>query len=265
MTTLLETPRGTFAVDLSGAADGPALVLVAGLGDDHASWDPVIDALRPGYRVVRYDNRGIGGSDITPGPYSAAQLADDAHAVVTALELGTVVGIGSSLGGAICQEWALRHPGDLSGLVLSSTWAETDPYLGALMGLWRGLVEAGRTAELMDSLMLYCFSGEYVREHPETIDEFRAAPLPDLTGFIAMTQACATHDTLDRLGAVDLPTLVVIGSRDILIRPELSRRLAVALPGASVAEVDASHMTFWEQPDAWTAVVTGWLADLQEG
>jgi 3-oxoadipate enol-lactonase len=128
------------------------------------------------------------------------------------------------------------------------------------MSLWQRLVDEGRTAELMDSLMLYCFSGEFLREHPATVDEFRAAPLPDLTGFTAMIDACRSHETLDRLGAVDVPALVVIGGRDILIRPELSQRLAQAIPGSDTVQLDASHMTFWEQPDAWSSAVLGWLS-----
>jgi 3-oxoadipate enol-lactonase len=180
--------------------------------------------------------------------------------VIEALGVGPVVGIGSSLGGAICQEWALKYPEDLTGLVLSSTWAEIDPYLDTLMSLWRRLVEGGRTEELMDSLLLYCFSGKYLRDNPGVIDEFRSAPIPDLTGFGAMTVACAAHDTVDRLGDIDIPTLVVIGTRDILIRPELSKRLAAGIPGAVMVEIDASPMTFWEQPDAWIAAVSGWAA-----
>ena len=52
---------------------------------------------------------------------------------------------------------------------------------------------------------------------------------------------------------------VVIGTRDILIGPELSRRLALGILGSATVEIDAAHMTIWEQPDAWVAAVSGWL------
>ena len=110
MIDFVDTERGRFAVELHGRAEAPPVVLIAGLGDDHASWEPVLPYLTPARRCVTFDNRGIGLSPITPGPYRIADLAEDAHALHQALGLGPCVAIGSSMGGAICQEWAIRHP-----------------------------------------------------------------------------------------------------------------------------------------------------------
>jgi pimeloyl-ACP methyl ester carboxylesterase len=63
-----DTERGRFAVEITGPAEAPPAVLIAGLGDDHASWEPVLPYLTPEYRCVTFDNRGIGLSPITPGP-----------------------------------------------------------------------------------------------------------------------------------------------------------------------------------------------------
>jgi 3-oxoadipate enol-lactonase len=124
-----DTERGRFAVEITGPAEAPPAVLIAGLGDDHASWEPVLPYLTPEYRCVTFDNRGIGLSPITPGPYRISELAADAHAIHRALGLGPCIAIGSSMGGAIGQEWAIRHPGDVSGLVLSNTWGRSDAFL----------------------------------------------------------------------------------------------------------------------------------------
>ncbi len=133
----------------------------------------------------------------------------------------------------------LRHAGQVLAAQSGATLAD----------LMARLVKGDRTEELMDSLLLYCFSGEYLRDNPGVIDKFRSAPVPDLTGFGAMTVACATHDTVDRLGDIDIPTLVVIGTRDILIRPELSKRLTAGIPGAAMVEINEAHMKIWEQPE----------------
>jgi pimeloyl-ACP methyl ester carboxylesterase len=117
----VDTGRGRFAVEMHGRAEAPPVVLIAGLGDDHTSWEPVLPYLAPARRCVTFDNRGIGRSPITPGPYRIAELAEDAHALHRALGLAPCIAIGSSMGGAICQEWAIRHPGDVSGIVLSNS------------------------------------------------------------------------------------------------------------------------------------------------
>src|SRR5215210_2814683 len=87
-------------------AQGVPLMFVAGLGDDHSSWAEPVEVLSQSFRCITFDNRGIGRSVITPGPYSTRSMAEDAEAVAVALGLDAVDAIGSSMGGAICQEWA---------------------------------------------------------------------------------------------------------------------------------------------------------------
>ena len=178
----------------TGPPGAPSIVLVAGLGDDHASWSEIVSALGRSYRCVSFDNRGIGLSPITPGPYLVAELAEDVHAVVAALGAGPVIAVGSSMGGAICQEWVLAHPEDLSLLVLTNTWAERDPFLTVLFDHWIGLAQMGAAAELLRSLLLFCHSPAFLRERPEVIERFLGGPPPDLRGFAAAAAACRPHE-----------------------------------------------------------------------
>lgn len=259
MVEFFSTGQGRFAVQDTGPREGRPVVLVAGLGDDHASWEPVLPYLVPEYRCVTFDNRGIGLSPITPGPYSVAGLADDVHALHQALRLPPCVAIGSSMGGAICQEWALRYPADVSGLVLSNTWGRTDPFLRVLFEHWTSLATETSVGHLLDSLLLFCFSAAYLAENPETVATFRASPAPDLDGFKAAAAACRAHDALPRLDDLTQPALVLAGRHDILTRKELSEELAGALPDAELQLLDAGHMTFWEAPEAWGHTVRHWL------
>lgn len=259
MVEFISTAQGRFAVNQTGPWEGRPIVLVAGLGDDHASWEPVLPYLTPEYRCVTFDNRGIGLSPITPGPYSVAGLAADVHALHQALQLPPCVAIGSSMGGAICQEWALSYPGDVSGLVLSNTWGRTDPFLRVLFEHWTSLADRASVDRLLDSLLLFCFSAAYLADHPDTVVEFRASQAPDLDGFRAAAAACQGHDALPRLGDLAQPALVLAGRHDILTRKELSEELADALPDAQLQLLDAGHMTFWEAPEAWGHSVRRWL------
>jgi 3-oxoadipate enol-lactonase len=255
----VDTGRGRFAVEFHGAAEAPPVVLVAGLGDDHASWEPVLPHLAPAYRCVTFDNRGTGLSPITPGPYRIADLAEDAHAVHQALGLGPCVAVGSSMGGAICQEWAIKHPEDVSGIVLSNSWGRSDTFLHVLFEHWASLARQGKAAELMDSLLLFCMSPAFLAAHPETVAEFRATPPPDLNGFAAAAAACHNHDALSALPGVRQPTLVLAGRHDILTRPGLSAEVAELMPAAELEFLEAGHMTFWEVPEDWGRAVTRWL------
>lgn len=259
MIEYFDTERGRFAVEITGPAEAPPAVLIAGLGDDHASWEPVLPGLAAEYRCVTFDNRGIGLSPITPGPYRIPELAADAHAIHRALDLEPCIAIGSSMGGAICQEWAIRHPGDVSGLVLSNTWGRSDAFLRVLFEHWGSLASEGRAEELMDSLLLFSLSAAYLAARPETVSEFRSAPVPDLDGFAAAASACLHHDALPGLRGAGQPALVLAGRDDILTRPALSTELAQAMPAADLRLLDAGHMTFWEAPKPWGSAVSHWL------
>jgi 3-oxoadipate enol-lactonase len=181
--------------------------------------------------------------------------------VVQELGVGPVSAVGSSMGGAICQRWALRYPSDLERLVLTNTWGERDTFLDALFSHWIALGESGSGQRIMESLLLFCYSAEYLRTHPATVREFLALPPPPLTGFVGAAQACSAHDVLSELHAITQPTLVIAGEHDILTRPALSQRLVESIPAARVTLLRAGHMIFWEQPEAFSDVVLRFLGE----
>jgi pimeloyl-ACP methyl ester carboxylesterase len=241
--------------------DGAPVVLVAGLADDRTSWSGQIPALSRDRLVVVFDNRGIGNSSVPSGPYSIDEMADDAHAVVQELGLGPVSAVGSSMGGAICQRWALRYADDLERLVLTNTWAERDAFLDELFSHWIALGENGSGRRIMESLCLFCFSPNHMQAHPTFVAEFLALPPPPLTGFIGAAHACRAHDALAELQSITQPTLVVAGEHDILTRPELSARIVKSIPAARMKLLPAGHMIFWEQSEAFSDLVLQFLKE----
>jgi 3-oxoadipate enol-lactonase len=239
---------------------GPPMVLVAGLGDDRSSWAAQIEEFARDHRVVVFDNRGIGRSATPPGPYSIEQMADDVHEVARHLELDPVTAMGSSMGGAICQQWALRYPDDIRRLVITNSWAERDVFITALLDHWIAMAERGQSRHIVESLLLFCFSPDYLARAPETVKAFLETPAPRLDGFAAAAAACRGHHTLDRAPEIRHPVLVVAGEFDILTRPELSKRLAQRMTAARYASLPTGHMVFWEMPDAFHRLVREFLA-----
>ncbi|MGD9734964.1 MAG: alpha/beta fold hydrolase [Solirubrobacterales bacterium] len=239
--------------------EGPPVVLVAGLGDDRLSWQLQVEEFSLDHQVIVFDNRGIGRSTIAPGPYDVRDMAEDCHAVVGALGLSGVTAVGSSMGGAICQWWALEHPEDIGRLVLTNTWARRDVFLEALFTHWIRLVEHGDQQAILESLLLFCFSSEFLEANPQVRPEFYKAGLPNLQGFIAGAHACRSHHALDRLGEIKQPTLVIGGEHDLLTRPAFSEDLAEQIAAAELALLSSGHMVFWERVEEFNDLVGEFL------
>lgn len=257
----VETSGGArIYVEIDGA--GTEVVFVAGLGDERSSWDDQISRFRDDFRCVSFDNRGIGKSSCPEGPYTMEQMASDAHDVVVALGIGPAAAVGSSMGGGIVERWALDHPDDVRALVLTSTWGGGDPYVRAAARHWSGLAAKGLGRELLESLLLFSFSPDYLVENPGVVEEFLSSPIPPLDGLAASASACATHDVTAELSNISQPTLVIHGTWEPITRPALARQLAERIPDARIAQLDAGHMTFWERPDEWEALVRDFFESL---
>jgi pimeloyl-ACP methyl ester carboxylesterase len=121
--------------------DGPDVLLIAGLGDPAEAWQPQLDGLADRYRLIAFDNRGAGRTPLPEEPLSVTTMAEDAGALLRALEIPSAHVAGFSMGGAIAQELALRHPELVRSLVLVSTYARPDALFRSQLQFWRWLPE----------------------------------------------------------------------------------------------------------------------------
>jgi 3-oxoadipate enol-lactonase len=172
-------------------------------------------------------------------------MARDAHDRVAALAGGPVTLVGCSMGGAICQEWALRHPGDVTALVLISSWCRPDPVLDLVLAHWLRLADVGQAEALGESGALLTFCPEFLREPPELA---RNCDVADLSGFAAMAVACRSHDTSERLRELAVPTLVVSGRHDRLVAPACAAELSRLILWAEFRMLPTGHVSHWERP-----------------
>ena len=199
-----------------------------------------------------------------PGPYTSAELAADLRALVTGLGLGRFHLAGVSMGGAIAQEYAVAHPAGLRSLVLANTFAAADPFTAAAFDTWAMVaLQAGMPA-MMRAQAPWIFSPEFYERHPDRVTELIAAAQASTqppAAFAAQMAALTGHDCAGRIGAVRVPTLVLAARDDIIIRPQLSRRLLDALAAGvgTWAEVPGGHAAFWENPAPWNQAVTDFV------
>ena len=236
-----------------GPEDAPVLLLSNSLGTTHAMWDPQLDALTESFRVLRYDRRGHGRSEVPPGPYTIADLAGDVIELLDSLELERVSYCGLSIGGMDGMWNAAEAPERIDRLALCSTSSHMAP-----RELWderAKTVRADGTEAVADATMERWFSDEFRAEHPETVAGVRAmvASTP-AEGYAACCEAIREWDFRDRLGELAVPTLVLSAEDDPSTPPESGRLIADGIPGSTfvVLPAPARHLANVEQPQTFT-------------
>lgn len=246
----------------------PPLVLVTGIGGRCTGWQAFqVPSLRSRRPVLVYDHRGVGDSDAHESPFSTRDLARDLIGLLDALGIEQVDAAGYFMGGMAIQEAALAAPERFRRLVLIGCWAQPDTRRELLLNEWAALARAGISATSMTrQRLIWTFSDEALdqREWIEPaiarLDDGRT-PLTG-EGFARQCDACASHDSLDRLSGLEHPTLVISGRRDLLTPPKFSRALADAMPNArDVALSYSGHACMIERADRFNEIVGHFLLE----
>lgn len=242
---------------------GPPLLLIAGIPAIANDWEPLATRVAAsGCRVIAYDNRGSGASTVTPGPYTTAQLAADALALLDHLAIERADVFGMSLGGMIAQELAFAAPERVRRLVLGCTHAGVAH--AAPMPRETGRAFALQTddwAERMRALAPAAFAEDVDTALLEAFLAKKSADVQDPAGYQAQIAAVLAHDSAARLARIRAPTLVLTGDDDRVIPGESSELLAERIPDAALRVIPASgHLFFLERPEQTLAELTEFLA-----
>ncbi len=248
---------------------GPDVLLIGGLGDTVESWQFQLDGLSDRYRLTAFDNRGAGRTAMPEGPVSVETLADDAAAVLRALDVRSAHIAGFSGGSIIAQELALRHADVVRSLVLQSTWPAPDPYLRSWGLFVRWLVEVAPSERaFLEGFFLSIYTARAHNDGTvdQIIEEVLAFPHKQSTENVQrFLAACLDHDTRDRLPQIVAPTLVLAGGLDTTSRPELCRAVADLISGARFEVMEEeSHQPFQEVPDDWNARVHAFWREVEK-
>jgi 3-oxoadipate enol-lactonase len=240
------------------------VVLVNGLADDLETWVfQMDDLLGAGYRVLRFDNRGVGQTTAPPGPYTSRMLADDTRALVDELGMTGFHMMGVSMGGMIAQEYAINHGETLKTVTLACTYAAPGPFCSRMFSMWGDMAPVNGVPSIMRDVTLWAFTVPFFEEREDELEEFEAgmAELAISTeAYLAQLAVIQAHDTRDRLDRISVPTLVLAGAEDILIPVRLSERLRAGIAGAEWATSKGGHACMWEHPADFNQTFLAWLA-----
>lgn len=244
----------SFYYETFGSKAAPPLLIISGLSDYTAKCKWQTADLSEDYFTVTFDNRGAGQSTTPPPGYTVPDMANDAVAVLDALEIPAAHVFGFSLGGMIALNLVLNHPERVHRLVLGCTTAGGRMLIQPGEQVVNALTKPTRTGDRRQDFLngiKNSVSDQCIMQQPELIDALallaeRNPQTP--TGYAGQIQAALGHDVVERLGEISSPTLVLHGSDDRVFPVENGRLLAAHIPASRYIEYpEAGHLFFIER------------------
>jgi 3-oxoadipate enol-lactonase len=236
------------AVASGGREDGPAIVFANSLGTEMRIWDRVLPLLPIGLRVIRYDERGQGSSDVPPRPYSIADHVADLEELLSAFNIEKAVIVGLSIGGLIAQGLWAKAPERIRGLVLMDTACKI-----ATEEFWNSRIAAVRSgglAAVADNVLERWFSPTFRTTRTEELTVWRDMLVKSpVEGYVGSCAAIRDADTEQAARSISVPTLVLCGSEDLATPPALVKTMADMIEGATFTMIEGvGHLPCIEAP-----------------
>jgi 3-oxoadipate enol-lactonase len=250
--------------DVQGA--GEPLLLIPYLSADHACYAFQLPAYAEHFSCIAVDLPGTGESDTPLGPYTTEAYADQLAGFLGAVGIEQAHVAGTSLGAAVGLHLAARHPGRIRSLSLHSSWHASDPFLRAVVEQWRTLAPVLPTVAdvVIEGIFPWCFTPEMYVERPEFVDglvEFvRGRPAQSVEAFQAQIDAVVAHDASTVLSAIDVPTLITFGARDLVCSTRFAAPLKNGIAGSELVVFDhLSHAGLHEDPETFNRTTLDFL------
>ncbi len=244
---------------------GPVMVLSHALGGDLSMWDGLVPYLKDRFTVLRYDQRGHGGSEVVHGPHGIGALADDAAQLIAQQADGPVHFVGISMGGMVAQQLAARHPELVTSIVVANSSSHYDE---TARGMWRARIETvlnlGMPA-IAEGAMQRWFTRQFREDvqGAKVVAELRRRfEATDARAYAASCEAVARIDFGATNPHIACPTLVIAGLRDEATPPAMSDVICNTISGAVQASLDTAHLSATEKPAAFAELVCDFVKTL---
>ena len=247
------------AYRIDGNPNGPTLILSNSLMSSVAMWDDTMPALTEKFRVIRYDKRGHGQSEVTPAPYSIGLLSQDLISLMDALGIAKAHLAGLSMGGMICQYVGANYPERVLSLSLCDTASEMPP-----RNLWEERFTIARKdgiAGLVDGTIKRWFVAGFPERESAKIAAVRTMILATpIEGYLGCASAVRDMAQTTMLLKIKAPTLILVGRDDPACTVEQSTVLHRMIPHASFEIIDnAAHLSNIEQPVEFNRILRAFL------
>jgi 3-oxoadipate enol-lactonase len=246
---------------IDGPEGAPWLVFSNSLATSIAMWDDQAAALKNSFRVLRYDQRGHGGTDAPAGRYPFDTLLADALALLDALAIGKAHFAGLSMGGATALGLAERHADRFDRIIVCDSPCQSTPQSSQQWEERIAVAQKEGIEALVESTLARWFPAETVAKNPPHLDKVRAMiRATPVNGFIGCAAALADHDYASAVASVKLPVLFLVGEKDGAA-PAAMRRLHDKLAGSRFVELPgAGHISNMDRPADFTRAIREFLA-----
>jgi len=251
---------------------GEPLVLIMGFIGPQWAWFFQARALSKHYLIITLDNRGVGKSQKPKEPFTVRSMAEDTVGLMDYLGIDKAHILGISMGGMIAQEIAINHPERVRKLVLGSTSAGGDrskylhPDMIKAAGVKEGVTTDGMAdiniAKASSAAIYVAFNGRIAKMFSLLLSRIFAiyVRLAGGQGYLGQMNAICGYSTLDRLGSIRAPTLVITGTDDRIVLPHSSDVIASHIPNAKLVKIEhAGHVFFIEERDRFNKEILDFL------
>jgi len=246
--------------------EGFPLLMITGLSANVDWWDPrIIQELSKKFKIVMFDNRGAGRTDISNKRYTIKLFAEDTAGLMDALRISRAHVFGISMGGMIAQELALNYPEKVEKLVLCSTNCGGTKSVLASAEVMRLLMADGSALspeDIVRMTMPLLLTEDFIKGNPDFVElevqQMLRAPISN-EAFMRQVNAIMNFDSYGRLSQIRAPTLILHGKRDILVPPENGSILAKAIPNAKLVYFENSAHGLIEEIDKMIHVLLNFL------
>ena len=242
---------------VSGRAEAPPVILHHPLATTLESWGELTAALEPAYRVIRFDARGHGKSEATPGAYRFGQLTSDVIGLMDHLGVAKARYVGLSMGGFVGQYLGLLHASRFHSLGLVSTSSS----MSAGQEIWdtriRTAAEDGMPTVVDGAMARWVAPKVLAGSNPALVARLRAMVLATPpVGYVGWCEAIRTLDITSRLGEIKLPVQVIVGALDPATPPAAAEVIHKGIPGSELVVMPGvSHMLQVEEPAAFQSLI----------
>lgn len=244
-------------VSVEGRDGAPTLMLSNALGCTLEMWQPQMKELTQLFRVVRYDRRGHGKSQVS-GPYTMERFGRDALAVLDDLNIGKAHWCGLSMGGMVGQWLAANAPERIDRLILANTtcyYPDPEPMRNRIAA-----VREGGLAAIADAVVGNWLTEDFREREPQAAEKLKAMLLASpVESYVACCETLSTLDQRELLPKIDKRTLVIAGRHDKSMSIASAEFMRSRIPGASMTLVDSAHISNVEQPHVFVDAVIGFL------
>ena len=252
-----------FNYSLVGPINAPVIVFCNGLGANLTMWEPQVDFFAEKFRVLTYDQRGHGQTDVPKKAFQFDDLAYDVVRLIDALDIEKVHFVGLSMGGMTALGLAIKHPERLLSVAASNCVASFSAEARQVWMERASSVSANGLEPILDATIQRWFTERTISNRPDDIAGVRAMILnTNIDGYVGCCGAIRDLDYTEKLASITVKTLLIGGTYDIGTPPTEMKNMSSLIPGSRYVELDAAHVSNLEAPTEFNQTLDQFLSEV---